>query len=101
MKTLENSAGAIPSTPSNNSGLRDNRSRGSAADFLRARIQSGSKLSIVSAYFTTYVDAKDTREVVDIGQLNADLASTVAKIDRLRTDIDAIVAEIEGEEVGA
>jgi len=49
---------------------------------------------------STYVEAKDTREVVDIGQLNAELASTVAKIDRLRTDIDAIVAEIEGEEVG-
>ena len=48
---------------------------------------------------STYVEAKDTREVVDIGQLNAELASTVAKIDRLRTDIDAIVAEIEGEEV--
>ena len=38
------------------------------------------------------------REVVDITELNAELASTVAKIDRLRADIDAIVAEIEGEE---
>jgi type I restriction enzyme M protein len=44
----------------------------------------------------TYVEAKDNREVVDIGQLNAELATTVTKIDRLRTDIDAIVAEIEG-----
>lgn len=50
---------------------------------------------------STYVEAKDNREVVDIGQLNAELASTVAKIDRLRADIDAIVAEIEGAEVGA
>ena len=50
---------------------------------------------------STYVEAKDTREVVDIGQLNAELANTVAKIDRLRTDIHAIVAEIEGEEVVA
>ncbi len=50
---------------------------------------------------STYVEAKDTRELVDIGKLNAELATTVAKIDRLRSDIDAIVAEIEGEEVGA
>jgi len=48
---------------------------------------------------STYVEAKDNREVVDIGQLNAELASTVSKIDRLRADIDAIVAEIECEEV--
>ena len=45
-----------------------------------------------------YVEAKDTREVVDIAQLNAELKTTVAKIDQLRKDIDAIVAEIEGEE---
>ena len=45
-----------------------------------------------------YVQAKDTREVVDIAQLNAQLKTTVAKIDQLRKAIDAIVAEIEGEE---
>jgi type I restriction enzyme M protein len=44
------------------------------------------------------VEAKDTREVVDIAQLNAELKTTVAKIDQLRKDIDAIVAEIEGED---
>mgnify|MGYP003392929437 CR=1 FL=1 len=47
---------------------------------------------------SSYVEAKDNREVVNIAQLNAELKTTVAKIDRLRTDIDAIVAEIEGEE---
>lgn len=47
---------------------------------------------------SSYVQAKDTREVVDIAQLNAELKITVAKIDQLRKDIDAIVAEIEGEE---
>jgi type I restriction enzyme M protein len=45
---------------------------------------------------STYVEAKDNREVVDIGELNAELKTTVAKIDRLRAEIDAIVAEIEG-----
>ena len=44
---------------------------------------------------STYVEAKDTREVVDITKLNAELLTTVAKIDQLRADIDAIVAEIE------
>jgi type I restriction enzyme M protein len=47
---------------------------------------------------SSYVEAKDTREVVDIAQLNAELKTTVTKIDRLRKDIDAIVAEIEGQE---
>jgi len=46
---------------------------------------------------SSYVETKDTREKVDISQLNAELKTTVAKIDQLRTDIDAIVAEIEGE----
>jgi len=49
---------------------------------------------------SSYVEAKDTREVVDITELNAELKTTVAKIDRLRAEIDAIVAEIEGEEIG-
>ena len=50
---------------------------------------------------SSYVEAKDNREVVDIAQLNAELRITVAKIDQLRKDIDVIVAEIEGEELEA
>ena len=49
---------------------------------------------------SSYVEAKDTREVVDIGELNAELKITVARITKLRQDIDAIVAEIEDEELG-
>lgn len=45
---------------------------------------------------STYLEAKDNREVVDITQLNAELKTTVSKIDQLRLDIDGIVAEIEG-----
>lgn len=44
---------------------------------------------------SSYVEAKDTREVIDINKLNAELKITAAKIDKLRTNIDAIVAEIE------
>ncbi|MEI6285284.1 MAG: type I restriction-modification system subunit M [Bacillota bacterium] len=43
---------------------------------------------------SSYVEAKDTREVIDINKLNAELQTTVARIDQLRADIDAIVAEI-------
>ena len=50
---------------------------------------------------SSYVEAKDNREVVDIAQLNAELKTTVARIDKLRTEIDAIVAEIDGVETEA
>ncbi|MEP3481922.1 MAG: type I restriction-modification system subunit M [Fuerstiella sp.] len=49
----------------------------------------------------SYVDGKDTREKVDIDELNGELKKTVARIDQLRSEIDAIVAEIEGKEVVA
>ncbi|STO54670.1 type I restriction-modification system, M subunit [Canicola haemoglobinophilus] len=45
---------------------------------------------------SSYVEAKDTREVIDIDLLNADIRQTVVKIDTLRAQIDDIVAEIEG-----
>ncbi|PVU64946.1 type I restriction-modification system subunit M, partial [Plesiomonas shigelloides] len=48
---------------------------------------------------SSYVEAKDTREVVDITKLNAELKTTVSKIEQLRKDIDAIIGEIEGAEV--
>jgi type I restriction enzyme M protein len=44
---------------------------------------------------SAYVEPKDTRQVTDIDVLNADLKVTVAKINHLRAEIDAIVAEIE------
>ncbi len=48
---------------------------------------------------SSYVEALDTREIVDIAELNAELKITVGKIEQLRKDIDSIVAEIEGDEV--
>jgi type I restriction enzyme M protein len=44
---------------------------------------------------SSYVEAEDTREKIDITQLNAEIKTTVEKIDRLRAEIDEIVAEIE------
>ena len=47
---------------------------------------------------SSYVEAKDTREVIDITKLNAEIKTTVEKITRLRADIDAIVADLEGKQ---
>lgn len=44
---------------------------------------------------SSYVEVKDTREKIDINELNKELKSTVEKIDTLRSEIDKIVAEIE------
>lgn len=47
---------------------------------------------------SSYVEPKDSREVVDIARLNTELKTTIARIDQLRKNIDALVAEIECEE---
>lgn len=44
---------------------------------------------------SAYVVAKDTREIIDINALNAEIKTTVAKIAVLRTEIDKIISEIE------
>ena len=46
---------------------------------------------------SSYVAPEDTREAVDIQALNAEIARIVARQAELRTQIDAIVAELEGE----
>lgn len=45
---------------------------------------------------STYVEAEDTREKVDITKLNAEIAEIVAREATLRSEIDAIIKEIEG-----
>lgn len=52
-------------------------------------VERGYNLSVSS-----YVEPCDTREVVNIDALNEEISATVEKIDRLRADIDAIIAEI-------
>ena len=54
--------------------------------------ENGYNLSVSS-----YVVAKDTREVIDIARLNAEVKQTVERIDALRADIDAIIKELEDE----
>ncbi|SNS03611.1 type I restriction enzyme M protein [Methylobacillus rhizosphaerae] len=45
---------------------------------------------------TSWVEAEDTREAIDITELNARIAGIVARQAELRTQIDAIVANLEG-----
>lgn len=44
---------------------------------------------------SSYVEAEDTREVVDIAALNAEIARVVARQSELRAAIDSIVADLE------
>lgn len=53
-------------------------------------VREGYNLSV-----SAYVEPKDTRTVINITELNAELKTTVKRIDELRADIDAIIAEIE------
>lgn len=46
---------------------------------------------------STYVEQEDTREVIDIKKLNAEIAEIVKREEVLRTEIDKIIAEIEEE----
>ena len=45
---------------------------------------------------STYVEAEDTREKIDIVKLNAEIAEIVAREQVLRDEIDRIILEIEG-----
>ena len=45
---------------------------------------------------STYVEAEDTREKIDIVKLNAEIAEIVAREQILRDEIDKIIAELEG-----
>ena len=45
---------------------------------------------------SSYVEQEDTREIVDIKQLNCDIGEIVSRQSELREQIDVIVADIEG-----
>ena len=46
---------------------------------------------------STYVEQEDTREKIDIVELNAEIGKIVAREQVLRDEIDKIVAEIEAQ----
>lgn len=53
--------------------------------------ENGFNLSV-----SNYVEPEDTREKIDIKKLNAEITEIVAREQVLRTEIDKIIAEIEG-----
>jgi SNF2 family DNA or RNA helicase len=82
----------------NNSGLRDNFTRGTVADFLKGKIQEGSRLSIVSAYFTIYAyDAlKDCLDRIEHLDFLFGEPSYVNRLDPSKTEKKAFIFDSEG-----
>ena len=80
--------------------------RGKILDAFRARVDEDHVSRLVkneaiaandyNIAVSSYVEAEDTREEVDITALNAEIARIVARQAELRTAIDAIVADLEG-----
>ena len=64
------------------------------------RVAKGSEIAVedYNLSVSTYVAPEDTREIIDIGQLNAQIREIVAREAVLRDEIEKIIAEIEGEE---
>src|SRR5438067_786630 len=87
--------------PSNNSGLRDNHTRGSVAEFLKAKIQLRSKLSIVSAYFTIYAyDAlKESLNTIDHLDFLFGEPSFINRLDPSKTEKKAFIIDADGIEL--
>lgn len=86
------------SPPNNASGLRDNYTSGTVGNFLKEKIQDGSRLSVVSAYFTIYAyDA--LRERLDrIEHLDFLFGepSYVNRLDPSKTERKSFVIDVEG-----
>lgn len=84
--------------PNNSSGIRDNHSRGMVADFLKSQIQDGSRLSIVSAYFTIYAyDAlKDSLDRIEHLDFLFGEPSFVNRLDPNKTEKKAFILDANG-----
>jgi len=88
-------------SPINTSGLRDNHTRGTVADFLREKTQAGSKLSIVSAYFTIYAYDALKEELEGIEHLDFLFGepSFVNRLDPNKTEKKAFIIDATGLEL--
>lgn len=83
------------------SGIRDNHSRGTVADFLRDKLSFGSNLSIVSAYFTIYAFDALKDKLKSIDQLNFLFGEPrfIKALDPGRTDKKSFKIEDDGLEL--
>ncbi len=55
--------------------------------------------AIVENDYSSYIEVEDTRPKTDIKELNERIRRIVARENELRTEIDKIVAELEGDEL--
>lgn len=62
---------------------------------LVSNVEVGNEQNAYNLSVSTYVEAKDTREKVDIVKLNAEIKEIVAREQVLRDEIDKIIAELE------
>lgn len=87
----------------NQSGIRDNHSRGKVAAFLSDRITSGSRLSVVSAYFTIYAYDALSHQLDQVEYLNFLFGEPrfIASLDPEKTDKKAFQIEDEGLELSS
>jgi type I restriction enzyme M protein len=76
-------------------------SKADVAHFARSELVETIAANDYNLSVSSYVEAEHNREAVDIAQLNAELKATVAKIGKLRADIDSIVSEIEDKDLGS
>lgn len=87
--------------PSVGTGLRDNHIRGTVADFIREKTQDGSKLSLVSAYFTIYAyDAlKNVLNNVENVNFLFGEPTFVNRLDPNKTEKKAFIIDADGLEL--
>ena len=80
------------------SGIRDNYSRGSVGEFLRAKIQEETSLSVVSAYFTIYAFDALRVELEKVARMRFLFGEPrfIGSIDPERTDKKSFKIEDEG-----
>jgi hypothetical protein len=80
------------------SAIRDNRHRGTVGDFLKAKIEENSTLSIVSAYFTIYAFDALKQQLLSIKSLKFLFGEPrfIKSLDPSKTDKKAFQIEDEG-----
>lgn len=72
-------------------------SRGGIDHFAKVVAYKDIKVNGYNLSVSSYVEARDTSEVIDITALNAKITEIVSRQSKLREEIDVIVAELEGE----
>lgn len=86
---------------SNSFGIRDNHSRGKVADFIKEKVSAGSKLSVVSAYFTIYAYEALSAQLDQVGELHFLFGEPrfISSLDPDKTDKKSFKIEDEGLEL--